>query len=619
MSSPGAILGAIVVAFVCLVGMIAFYEPTEDWEQHDVTYELDGGEFLNDPPSRYTVGRYLDVPAPVKEGYTFQGWYLDKELTQYFNGNTKDFTGNIVLYAAWGDNLSGHYVKLSKSGSYSSILNSYEISGTLTFTYLYYDGDKQSYYIRNDDETTYKYRTIGGTTYTDSSSNSYWSGGSDRTMVEKGKETIQTAAGEKECEVYEFSYSGRTAVETQWIGDDWIPYKIVFYESTGFGFRISEKRITYTYVEDGVVELPRDCNVSVYQGYGITVTGNDSPYTIGRTATLTATVTAGMVFSGWYDSSMNLLSDKMTYKFVVGGDMTIYALNKDSLDKTFASDELVDLDREFGIDGGTYVITNTDTLESYEAESTFTFTQGGPYIILTSDKDGNNGYYNAKVTGDADRTFNWKYNRMPYSVTISIDYDDMLYAREYYEESQRMVDSTHKRDATFVTLSYTDEVMSPYMEDLVDKVLEKLRERYSTINETTLLGYLLAFTQYIQYQSDEEYVGPEEYWKFPLETLYDQGGDCEDTSILFAAMAHQAAEKLGMDYEVGLQLLPGHMAGAVKLTSNPRGWTTNPDGYIYAETTTTSYSLGEVPYDMRDYFTSSYYYRTDDSTLVPIA
>jgi hypothetical protein len=46
----------------------------------------------------------------------------------------------------------------------------------------------------------------------------------------------------------------------------------------------------------------------------------------------------------------------------------------------------------------------------------------------------------------------------------------------------------------------------------------------------------------------------DEYWRFPVETLYDETGDCEDTSFLFASVAE------AMGYDAVILMLPGHAA-----------------------------------------------------------
>lgn len=48
-------------------------------------------------------GTVSNLPAPVREGYTFGGWYTDKELTIPFTEDTK-VTSDMTLYAKWIDN-----------------------------------------------------------------------------------------------------------------------------------------------------------------------------------------------------------------------------------------------------------------------------------------------------------------------------------------------------------------------------------------------------------------------------------------------------------------------------------------------------------------------------------
>ena len=56
---------------------------------------------------------------------------------------------------------------------------------------------------------------------------------------------------------------------------------------------------------------------------------------------------------------------------------------------------------------------------------------------------------------------------------MKIDYSDVTYAKDLYTPQQRSSDRPdHVRDRTFVTYSYTDEIMAPYMDGLVSKLIE---------------------------------------------------------------------------------------------------------------------------------------------------
>lgn len=156
--------------------------------------------------------------------------------------------------------------------------------------------------------------------------------------------------------------------------------------------------------------------------------------------------------------------------------------------------------------------------------------------------------------------------------------------------------------------------MKRYAAELTDFLIEAYKAKRTDVDAKDYLSYLLAFTQYIPYQTDEEYMGYKEYWKFPLETLYDNGGDCEDTSILFVALAHESMAKLGFDYDVALQIMPGHVCAAIK--SSSISGETNPYGYRYCETTSEKYKIGEIPSKMKDYFVNSEHYTARSFTIV---
>jgi len=602
-----------------LTESVTVYAKSKIW--HNITYDLDGGSVKTELPTKFYEGEKLELPIAVHSELVFEYWSLDKDGETLFDGDTSDLTEDITLYAIWSENKSGNYVIMTKQGHFERGFNSYDLSGTITFTYLYYNPDKGSYFIRNSDYTHYDYVYIGQS-YSESTSSMYWSSEIEGEWTSLGEETIivniDGVPVEKECSKITLTHPNG-AVETQWIGDGWIPYKLTYiFDASTF---LSDYRleIEYLFLSVGTKEIESSCDVTVIAGDGITVTGNESPYKLGQTANLKVVMADGFTFSGWYDDNMSLLSTDLEYSFIVGGSQTLYALNSKPVDDSIASDTTVDLNTIFGLNNAEYTIVNNDTndVDVYKGHS-YRFDNGGPYTITAVDTDGTSKIFNVKVTGGAERTFTWKYSNVNYTFTMDIDYDDLLYSRSIYSESQRRESSDHVRDATFVTYSYTDAKMSPYMETLTEGLYKEFMKTHNSVSELTYLGYLLSFAQYIEYQTDEEYMGTTEYWKFPLETLYDQGGDCEDTSILFVALAHQSKDRVGTNYKTALQLLPGHAAGAVLLTSSS-SYTKNPYGYSYCETTTPDFAIGEIPTKMNSYFTNRSYYDSNYSVCVEIS
>ena len=70
-------------------------------------------------------------------------------------------------------------------------------------------------------------------------------------------------------------------------------------------------------------------------------------------------------------------------------------------------------------------------------------------------------------------------------------------------------------------------------------------------------SYALSFVQSLHYYSDEQLYGQDEFWAYPIETLYQHGGDCEDLSVLLCSIL------LAMDIDCVLLDFEGHVsAGA---------------------------------------------------------
>jgi predicted transglutaminase-like cysteine proteinase len=107
------------------------------------------------------------------------------------------------------------------------------------------------------------------------------------------------------------------------------------------------------------------------------------------------------------------------------------------------------------------------------------------------------------------------------------------------------------------------------------------------------VSFILAFVQSLPYTSDSVTTGHDEYPRFPIETLVDDGGDCEDSAILFASLT------LIMGFDTVYINPPGHYAVGI-LGDNLRGtYWTYPEGsnqtYYYCETTGNGFMIGELP------------------------
>jgi ribosomal protein L40E len=112
-------------------------------------------------------------------------------------------------------------------------------------------------------------------------------------------------------------------------------------------------------------------------------------------------------------------------------------------------------------------------------------------------------------------------------------------------------------------------------------------------NDYDKASFVLAFVQHLPYMSDLATTGYDEYPRFPIETLVDNGGDCEDVAVLFASLM------LIMGYGVVYINPPNHYAVGI-LGDNLKGtyWTYPKDSnqtYYYCETTGVNFKIGQLP------------------------
>ncbi|MFC2002990.1 hypothetical protein ACFLV4_03480 [Chloroflexota bacterium] len=129
----------------------------------------------------------------------------------------------------------------------------------------------------------------------------------------------------------------------------------------------------------------------------------------------------------------------------------------------------------------------------------------------------------------------------------------------------------------------------PYI-DLLVKKLQTAAEREG-FTEYETVEFAAAFVQSLPYTLDSVTSPYDEYPRYPIETLVDNGGDCEDTSILLASIV----DKMG--YGVVLIMLPNHVAVGVKGGENIYGtyWEYEGSKYYCIETTGEGWRIGELP------------------------
>ncbi|MDO8634856.1 MAG: transglutaminase family protein, partial [Dehalococcoidia bacterium] len=154
--------------------------------------------------------------------------------------------------------------------------------------------------------------------------------------------------------------------------------------------------------------------------------------------------------------------------------------------------------------------------------------------------------------------------------------------------------------ATWVDMA-KDPKDDPYIDQLVREITDAALEGRFT--EVEKLNFVVAFVQSLPYTVDSVTTPYNEYPRYPIETLFDRGGDCEDTSILVAALLDR------MGYDVALLGLKDakHMAVGVSISNVYGSYYTYKDKkYYYLETTGEDWQIGQIPPDIRDTRASIY-------------
>lgn len=86
--------------------------------KYKITYELDGGTLADNAVKEYEYGKGITtLPTPVKDGYTFGGWYDNAELDgDAVNGIAADSVNDKKLYAKWLTNVTTYKIDYELNG-----------------------------------------------------------------------------------------------------------------------------------------------------------------------------------------------------------------------------------------------------------------------------------------------------------------------------------------------------------------------------------------------------------------------------------------------------------------------------------------------------------------------
>lgn len=148
----------------------------------------------------------------------------------------------------------------------------------------------------------------------------------------------------------------------------------------------------------------------------------------------------------------------------------------------------------------------------------------------------------------------------------------------------------------------TDEDGYEPLDDNNHKLVKQLADEIKSLcdqcgyGESETIRETANFVQSIEYVDDMTSTGYTDFPKYPLETLYDQCGDCEDSSILLGALLKE------LGYGCIFIELPEHVAIGVKATDDAPGtyYDYNGSHYLYIETTNSGWDIGTLPDDFNE-------------------
>ena len=162
-------------------------------------------------------------------------------------------------------------------------------------------------------------------------------------------------------------------------------------------------------------------------------------------------------------------------------------------------------------------------------------------------------------------TYKWSYNEKNFTYEITVD------SAYYHKATDSSIDRAGSISVErYTTASGVQVAAKDYIvvDEHIKVLADSLRAQYTEAfgegpDKQAYIKFAAAFIYgCIEYDNDE-YKSGKEYWRYPLQTLIEKTGDCEDTSILLAAILDAAG------YESGIILLPGHAMCAVTTDDIP--------------------------------------------------
>ena len=272
--------------------------------------------------------------------------------------------------------------------------------------------------------------------------------------------------------------------------------------------------------------------------------------------------------SSYFELSGDFLLEKEIFTVALTSDGKIsFTLNSDiSSRSSYYSWRFFDSDHVSSTNTFMYSEYTGETIKKTEPVLYYLSQTPGRYIISVDCYTGPEGNYvfseaysgNVTYVGTVTRDYAWNYGGADRTAHVTFSYDEYRQYKDMNARSRAVYN--YGRAVSFVTHD------DPAVISLTGSLLDAYGSGRDTAGQD-FASFVLAFVQicygyppYSSLMSADKYLyGQSEYFAYPLETIFHGMGDCEDTSILAAALFK------ALGYSAGVVLLPGHAVAAVGL------------------------------------------------------
>ena len=181
----------------------------------------------------------------------------------------------------------------------------------------------------------------------------------------------------------------------------------------------------------------------------------------------------------------------------------------------------------------------------------------------------------------------WYCNGRNHSIELEIS--EELY--DYYQNEREHLAYEYRIEDRETPVNFYSFILSDFDRPFIHELADRFAERAFTDRDKVNLA--MTFVQSLPYAYDNDSKGEEEYVRYPIETLVDGCGDCEDKVALLGAILYE----MGIDFV--LLSLPEHLALAVRCEGvvAERYIAFSNKKYYYVETTMEGWEIGQVPPD----------------------